>query len=60
MENILHHTERFSASGKMKTEKLCKMLMSSLTIPFNGKMVTDFSMFESSVMILMGPGLAYS
>lgn len=45
---------------KMKTEKLCKMLMPSLTIPLNGIIVTVFSMFENSVMILLGPGIAYS
>lgn len=60
MENILYHDERFSVPGKMKTEKLCKMLMSGLTIPFDGVMVTDFSIFEKSVMILLGPGIAYS
>lgn len=48
------HDERFSASGKMKTEKLCKLLISSLTIPLNGIMVTDFSMLEKSIMILLG------
>lgn len=53
------HDERFSASGKMKTEKLCKLLISSLTIPLNGIMVTDFSMFEKSIMILLGPGMTY-
>lgn len=45
---------------KMKTEKLYKMLMPSLTIPLNGIIVTVFSMFENSVMILLGPGIAYS
>lgn len=53
------HDERFSASGKMKTEKLCKLLISSLTIPLNGIMVTDFSMLEKSIMILLGPGMTY-
>lgn len=41
-------------------EKLCKMLMPSLTIPLNGIIVTVFSMFENSVMILLGLGIAYS
>lgn len=54
-----NHDERVSASGKMKTEKLCKLLISSLTIPLNGIMVTDFSMFEKNIMILLGPGMTY-
>lgn len=57
MENILHHDERFSASGKMKTENLCKMLMSSPSTPLSG--MTDFIMFENRVMILLGPRIAY-
>lgn len=34
----------------MKSEKLCKMLMPSLAMSLNGVMVTDFGMFENSVI----------
>lgn len=57
MENILYHDERFSVPGKMKTEKLCKMLMSGLTIPFDGIMVTDFRYLKRVLWYCWDQGL---
>jgi len=34
----------------MKSEQLCKMLMTSLTIPLNATMETDFAMLKNSVI----------